>query len=574
MLDLVSELARSVAAKLGLSAEPAFVRAAKPEFGDLQTNAALQLAKSLGKKPRDIAADIAAAIASHPAVEKTDIAGPGFVNVFLKDSYVAASVPSATKLRAIGAGQKVVIDFSSPNVAKPMHLGHIRSTILGDALQRTLRAVGYEVVGDNHIGDWGTQFGMLIVAWNKWLDAKAFAANPVAELVRLYRKFKTEEKAQGGSESDDDDAPKTVTPLLAEARAELVKLQAGDATNVALWTKFIEVSRKEFDRVYTRLGVKFDVTHGESFYNDRLASTVQMLLDKGIAKIDQGAAVVFFDKATDGAELPPYIVRKADGGYNYATSDIAGLEYRMETWNPSRILIVTDERQQLHFRQLFAVGRRLGVQASLEHLWFGMMTLDGKVIQTREGEVISLESMLDEAEARSLAVATESNPELSEAERREVARVVGIGAIKYNDLSRERQSAIDFVWERALALSGNTAPYLQYAYARTRSILRKGAADGAEPGEIGALNPVERRLAMQLLAYGEIVETVARTTRPHHLCEYLFALAQLFSAFFNECPVLKAEPAVRASRLRLCAIVAETLAAGLHLLGIETLERM
>jgi arginyl-tRNA synthetase len=594
MLEIMNQLGRRAAEALKkrfpdreVGDELAVVRATKVEFGDLQISSALQLAKPLGAKPREIADVIAAELRGHPALRAVEIAGPGFVNLFLDEEWLAAHAGDALALRQMGAGQTVVLDYSSPNVAKSMHIGHIRSTIIGDAIKRVLRAVGYRVIADNHLGDWGTQFGKLIVAYRKWLDAAAFEKSPVEELLRLYIKFQEEEKVQrsnaapqgpadgaaGGlepSEGSNEEDEKVVTPLIAEARAELVKLQQGDPENVALWKRFVEVSLRDFDRVYQRLGVTFDEYLGESAYNDRLAATVERLLAEKIAEESQGAIVVF----NEG--LPPFLVRKADGGFLYGTTDVAGLLYRVERWNPSRIIIVTDERQQLHFKQLFATGRRLGITCSLEHVWFGLMRLPEGTISTREGKLIGLEALLDEAERRALAVAAETNPELSETERREVARVVGIGAVKYNDLSKDRQTLVTFTWDKALALQGNSGPYLQYAYARIRSILRKAAADGAgEPGARAAVSIApERALAVKLLGLDEAVEQVARTARPHVLCDYLYDLAGAFSTFYNEAPVLKAEPAVRAARLKLCALTADTLARGLELLGIEVLERM
>lgn len=576
MLELTSELSKRAQAALGVADEIPVTRATKPEFGELQCAAALQLAKRLSQKPRDIAQKIADAMAAHEAVEKVEIAGPGFVNVHLRDAWLAANAARALALRPIGAGQRVVIDYSSPNVAKPMHIAHIRSTIIGDAIKRVLRAVGYEVIADNHLGDWGTQFGKLIVAYRKWLDEKAFEEDPVQELLRLYVRYTDEEERQAGKRSEEDaevgdDAP----PILKEARAELVKLQQGDPENVALWKKFIDVSMQEFNRIYERLGVSFDLVLGESFYNDMLAGTVERLVREGIAEESQGALVVFFTKERDGEAMPPFIVRKADGGYNYATTDVAGVLYRMERFNPTRILIVTDERQQLHFRQLFATARRLGVKASLEHVWFGLMRLPEGTISTRKGRgLIYLEDLLDEAERRAYAVAGETNPELSEAERREVARVVGIGAVKYNDLSKDRQTMVTFTWDKALSLQGNTAPYLQYAYARIRSILRKAGVE-APQAAVPTGTAAERALVVKLMWFGDAVEQVARTARPHILADYLYDLAGAFSTFYNEVPVLKAEDAgVRAARLSLCALVASTLQQGLELLGIEVLERM
>jgi arginyl-tRNA synthetase len=469
-----------------------------------------------------------------------------------------------------------------------MHIAHIRSTIIGDAIKRSLRAVGYAVVADNHLGDWGTQFGKLIVAWRKWLNPSAFDEDPVAELLRLYVKYVDEEKrerglpaqtaeAPSGEGEEEDDAAENAPPLLREARAELVKLQQGDPDNVALWTKFVDVSKQEFNRVYRRLGVEFDVELGESFYNDRLARTVELLLQRKIAEESRGAMVVFFKKPDGSDELPPFLVRKADGGYNYGTTDVAGLLYRIERWKPARIVIVTDERQQLHFKQLFATAHKLGLDAdvSLEHVPFGLMRLPEGTISTREGRLIHLEELLDEAERRALEIAkqksAESEEPLSDAELREVARVVGLGAVKYNDLSKDRLTTVTFTWDKALALTGNTAPYLQYAYARIRSIGRK--AGDAAVGPVTALEPSERELVKRLLGFAEAVEQVTRA-RPHVLAEYLFDLATAFSTFYAAEPVLKAEPALRASRLKLCELTAETIRRGLDILGIEVVERM
>jgi arginyl-tRNA synthetase len=557
MLQLMEELASTAGQAVG-QAPVAIVRATKAEFGDLQCSAAMQLAKPLGKKPREVAQLIADALAQHPAVARCELAGPGFVNIWLTDAWLATHATEGAKLRPIGAGQKVVIDYSSPNVAKPMHIAHIRSTIIGDATKRVLRALGYEVIADNHLGDWGTQFGKLIVAYKRWLDAGAFAADPVEELLRLYVKYTEEEEKDPA--------------ILEAARAELVRLQQGDHENVTLWKKFIEVSMVEFEGIYKRLGVSFDVVLGESFYNSRLPATVELLRQQGIAEPSEGAVVVFFTKERDGEDMPPFLVLKGDGGFNYGTTDVAGVLYRIETWSPSRIIIVTDERQQLHFRQLFATARRLGVKCSLEHVWFGLMRLPEGTISTRKGKgLIYLDDLLDEAERRAFTVATEANPELPEDERKSIARAVGIGAVKYNDLSKDRQTMVTFTWDKALSLSGNSGPYLQYAYARIRSILRKAES---EPGPIGELTPVERTLILKLLAYPEIVEQVGKTVRPHLLCDYLYDLAGAFSTFYADHPVLKAEPAIRAARLTLCNQVADTLRNGLNLLGIDTLDRM
>lgn len=607
MFDLIRDLGRCAGQALRAAfpdvetfpEELPLQRAGRSEFGDFQISACLQLGKLCRRPPRELAGLVAAALDGHPALARIEVAGPGFVNLTLRPEVIAGEVLRRARdtklgLRPLGAGERVIIDYSSPNVAKPMHIGHIRSTIIGDALARTLRALGYQVIGDNHLGDWGTQFGKLIVAYRTWLDSAAYADNPVGELLRLYIKFVDEERRQRGeaaapNQGEDEPEAETlegnVPPLLAAARAELVKLQQGDPENVALWKQFVDVSLREFERVYRRLGVRFDETLGESFYNHLLADTVRRLEQAGVAEESQGALAVFFEKERDGEKLPPFLVRKGDGGFLYATTDLAAILYRVERWQPTRILYVTDERQQLHFRQLFATARRLGVRASLEHHWFGLMRLPEGTISTREGKLIGLEALLDEAERRAAEVARQHNPELGDEERGEVARVVGLGAVKYNDLSKDRQALVTFTWDRALSLQGNTAPYLQYAYARIRSILRKSEGEAAAtqaklPADASALeeelrqSTIERDLAMRLLAYAEVVEQVGRSARPHHLCDYLFELATAFSTFYNEHPVLKAEPRVRAARLELTGLVAATLRHGLDLLGIEVLERM
>ncbi|MFO0630343.1 MAG: arginine--tRNA ligase [Polyangiales bacterium] len=590
MFSLLSSLGRTVADGLRRTFPdaplPDVIPVERSDRADLQCTAALGLARAMRKNPREIAGEIAKALGGHPAVASCEVAGAGFVNITLSTAWLSENLREGLALPAVGAGQTVVVDYSSPNVAKPMHIGHIRSTILGEALKRVLRAVGYTVIADNHLGDWGTQFGKLIVAWNRFRDDAAFAREPVNELLRIYIRYGDEEKAQRAAlgqkapADDDADAPAgdAVPEILAAARAELVKLQQGDPANLALWQSFIDVSMKEFNRVYQRLGVSFDVTLGESFYNPVLADTVQKYLDAGVAEVDQGATIVTFSKERDGEAMPPLLVRKRDGGFLYGTTDLATIDHRVKTWSPSRILYVTDERQQLHFRQFFAAARRLGATVSLEHVWFGLMRLPEGTFSTRDGNVIGLEALLDEAERRARAlgaeVATKSDAPFSDAELDEVARVVGLGAVKYNDLCKDRQTLVTFTWDKALALNGNSGPYLQYAYARMRSILRKAAAQDATPGAIALAEPSERALALALLRYPTAVAEVARSARPHILCDQLYEVAQAFSTFYAACPVLQSESAVRASRLALVALTADVLRAGLDLLGIETLERM
>ena len=553
-----------------------------PKFGDYQSNALMALAKERKMNPRQLAGDVVAKLDVTEWCEKVEIAGAGFLNFRLKLSALAQALQSAARGEHLFFGksakaQTVVIDFSSPNVAKPMHVGHIRSTILGDSLARTLRLLGHRVVTDNHIGDWGTQFGKLLVGWKTQLDRAALAADPIAEMERLYKIVNA--------------ACETDAAVLEQARQELVKLQSGDRENLAIWQEMIKLSEAQFETIYGRLGVKFDHSYGESFYNDRLKGVVAELQSKGVARESDGAIAVFSDgtlpqkqdpflKHEDGEWKPnPFLIQKSDGAANYATTDLATLAFRLETWQPDEIVYVTDGRQQLHFQQLFATFRRWHPESrvKLEHVWFGsILGDDGKPFKTRSGETVKLADLLDEAEERAFKVVSEKNPDLPGAQRKEIARVVGLGAIKYADLSPNRQSDYVFSWDKMLAFNGNTAPYVQYAYARIRSIFAKGGvteadlkADGISPAV-----PEELMLARHLLNFGLTLEAVAEELRPNFLCNYLFELAALFARFFENCPVLKAAPAERASRLILCELTARVLKQGLDILGIETVEQM
>jgi len=462
-----------------------------------------------------------------------------------------------------------VLDFSSPNVAKPMHVGHIRSTILGDCLARVLRRLGHRVVTDNHLGDWGTQFGKLLVGWKTQLDSAALARDPIGEMERLYKLI--------NAACDSDPA------TLEAARLELVKLQAGDPENLALWRQMIALSQKEFGAIYSRLAVRFDHTLGESFYNPQLQNVVRELVERGIARESDGALVVFFE---DHPELAPHpaIVRKKDGAANYTTTDLATLAYRIETWHPGLIVYVTDGRQQLHFRQVFEAFRRWHPDSravQLAHVWFGSILGEGgKPFKARSGDVVRLADLLDEAEERALRIVIEKNPDLAQAEQRAIARRVGIGAVKYADLLPNRQTDYIFSWDKMLALNGNTAPYLQYAYARIRSIFRKlpGTPGSDSPGHtsvpLALAVPEEVRLGKHLLNFGLVIETVAAEFRPNYLCNYLYDLAGHFTAFYEHCPVLKAPEPERSSRLTLCDLTARVLEQGLGLLGIEVIDRM
>ncbi len=537
---------------------------ADPKHGDFQTNALMGLAKQRQMNPRQFATDVVAQLDVADYCEPVEIAGPGFLNFRLRTEVVNAALQSALAdevpfVAPAETPRTVVIDFSSPNVAKPMHVGHIRSTILGDTLARVLRLLGHRVVTDNHIGDWGTQFGMLLLGWKTQLDEAALETDPIAELERLYKLINGDETLRDA------------------ARAELVKLQNGDAENLGIWHRMIELSQQQFDEVYSRLGIEFDETLGESFYNPMLSGVVEELTSQNIAEESDGAMAVFFP---DDAQLAdkPAIVRKRDGAANYTTTDLATLQHRMSEWSPDEIVYVTDGRQQLHFQQLFTIFRRWQTETAvrLEHVWFGsILGPDGKPFKTRRGEVVRLADLLDEAQERAFTVVSEKNPDLEESQRREIARVVGLGALKYADLSNNRQSDYIFDWDKMLALQGNTAPYLQYAYTRVRSIFRK--VDGFDLGaaKLAVHADEELALAKHLMNFGQTLEMVADDHRPNFLCNYLFELAGHFGRFYEACPVLKAEAeAERNSRLALCELTGRVLKTGLGTLGIEVTEVM
>jgi arginyl-tRNA synthetase len=561
-----------------------------PKFGDYQSNALMGLAKARKLNPRQLATDVLALLEVSEWCEKVEIAGAGFLNFRLSTSALARALAAGAGretlfLERTAEPRTVVVDFSSPNVAKPMHVGHIRSTILGDALARMYRLLGHMVITDNHLGDWGTQFGMLLVGWKTLLDPAGLKVDPVAEMERIYKAI---------SARCDPEKPGFEPATIERARAELVKLQAGDAENLSLWHEMIRLSQAQFETIYGRLRVQFDHTLGESFYNDRLQGVVDDLMARGIAQESRGAKAVFSDGSLPPKEDPllgqkegewvanPFLVQKQDGGFNYATTDLATLAYRVQTWGAQEIVYVTDGRQQLHFRQLFATFRRWrpDVKTRLAHVWFGsILGEDGKPFKTRSGETVRLSELLAEAEERALSAVTEKNPDASETERRRVARIVGLGAVKYADLLPNRQSDYVFSWDKMLALNGNTAPYLQYAYARIQSIFRKGnigqpARPAPEELARQLTAPEEIRLGKHLLNFGLVLEAAAEEYRPNFICNYLYELAGHFMVFFENCPVLKAEPAQRESRLLLCELTARTLQLGLGVLGIEVLDQM
>jgi arginyl-tRNA synthetase len=627
-------------------------RSQDPQFGDYQANFAMPLGKQLGRPPREVAAEavdrLEVADFCHPA----EVAGPGFINLKIRDDWIVRQLAQASADPRLGIPpvddpKTYVIDYSAPNVAKPMHVGHIRSTVIGDALAKTLRFAGHRVITDNHIGDWGTQFGMIIHGWRHFLDAAAYQNDPVGELARLYRLVRAlmdyhdgkwrlapftrqvaeqeetlaaeREAAGSGATKPDKKAKKALKRLesavgksreeLDELKARLAavendpvlfklasehpeigsavlaetaKLHAGDEENLELWRRFLPACEEEIEKIYRRLDVAFDHTLGESFYHDRLGGIVDELVERRIATQSDGAICVFLE----GHEVP-MLVRKQDGAFLYATTDLATIRYRMETWRPDAILYVVDFRQSLHFEHLFSTTRRLGHgEVELQHVKFGtVLGGDGRPFKTRSGDTVGLEGLLDEAVRRAAEIvaanddAKPGGAELSPQERRDVAETVGIAALKYADLSQNRESDYVFSYDKMLAMNGNTATYMQYAYARVRSIFRRGKVDvealRADPPEILLDTPAERALALELLRFGEAVELVLKDFRPNQMTAYLFELANCYSTFFEHCPVLKAETEPsRQSRLLLCDLTARTIQKGLELLGIDVVEKM
>jgi arginyl-tRNA synthetase len=570
-MSLQSTLSSRVASALraaGIDESLAVVTpAADTRFGDYQTNAAMVAAKSLKKNPREVAAQITAHLTVGDLCETPSVAGAGFINFKILDTALSDAVNAVREddrlgVQSVPAPKVIIVDFSSPNVAKPMHVGHIRSTILGDSLSRIARHLGHRVVTDNHIGDWGTQFGKVIYGWKHFLDKEALERAPIAELVRLYREVNALE------ESD--------IALKETVRGELVKLQQGDAENLAIWEQAVALSWKEFERLYGLLEITFDERLGESFYNDALGPLVDRLLAQGIARDSEGAICIFFPEVP-ALEEKPCLIRKSDGGFLYATTDLATLEYREQRWKPDAVWYVTGAPQQLHFEQVFASARKLGITTDLRHIAFGsILGEDRKMMKTRSGENVELGGLLGEAIERALAVVTEKNPDLSASEQQEVARIIGLGAVKYADLMQHRLTDYLFSWEKMLSFQGNTAPYLQNAYVRIRSIFRKAAAEGisTESAKIIIVDPAERALALQILKFGEVLHAVLEDQRPNLLCLYLYELADSFHRFYEACPILKSEGDTRSSRMGLAGVTAKVLKTGLSLLGIGVPERM
>ena len=532
------------------------VPATDPRFGDFQCNDALASAKVLHQPPRKIAEAVFAKLMETKPdfIEKVELAGPGFLNITVSTDWLAARLAALAGTATLGipqtgAGKRVVIDYSSPNAAKQMHIGHIRSTVIGNAIDRIYRALGYDVIADNHLGDWGTQFGILIKGYRELLTEDEREHLSVANLEKCYVLSAAKAKEADGAWKE-------------ACKAELVKLQQGDPANRALWKKFIDISIAEFNRMYDKLGVKFDTYRGESYYNDTMPGVVARLQEMGLAVESEGALVVNLE----AEKLGVAIVRKSDGGYNYTTSDLACVELRVKEYDPERIIYVTDARQQLHFRQWFNIAGKMGYTVKLVHVPFGLMSYQGKAISTREGNLIKLDDLLAEAVRRALEIVKDRGGD------EKLAEQIGFGAVKYSDLSHDPITDIDFSWDKALALEGNSGPYLQYAYARVCSLMEK--AGGAPAAAFALGTPVEKQLALQLLQFGPTVLRAAESYKPSVLADYLFQTAQLYSSFYQRSPILKSEPAVRDARLALCALFGKVLAKGLSLLGIETPNRI
>lgn len=539
--------------------------ATDPRFGDYQSNAALILAKQRSEKPRAVAQKIIDAFAACDLCETPTIAGPGFINFTLEPKALAQKTAALLSDDRLGLAltsspKRIVIDFGSPNVAKPMHIGHIRSLVLGDALARIAAFLGHEVIRDNHIGDWGTQFGMVIYGWKNLLDQAALTRDPIAELVRVYKAT--------------NEAGHADPAIRAQCKEELVRLQAGDPENFAIWQQCVDLSLGEFERTYALLDIHYDIQRGESFYNDRLAGVVQRLLSAGIAQPSEGAMAVFFPDTPELADKP-CLIRKSDGGYNYATSDLATIDYRIQDLKADTVWYVVGAPQSLHFKQIFAIAAREGFTADFRHVTFGsILGEDRKLMKTRSGENVALQDVLDEAIARARKIIEEKNPEMPASEKEATACIIGLGAVKYAELSQYRMTDYIFSWDRMLSFQGNTAPYLQNAYVRIQSIFRKAGAEFVAPNELSLAEPAEKTLAKRLCQFAEIVPTVLNDFRPNVLANYLFELANSFHAFYEACPVLKSNEPVRSSRLALCQITARTLQRGLALLGICVPERM
>ena len=540
----------------------------KKEFGDFQTNFAMVSSKLIGKNPREIANMLVDNFTENDIIEKLEIAGPGFINIYLKNSFLNEEIKKVENEKYdfsfLNTDKTVIIDYSSPNIAKRMHIGHLRSTIIGDSIKRILQFLGFHTLADNHIGDWGTQFGKLIVAYKNWLNKKAYEEDPIGELERIYVQFSDEAKKNPALED--------------EAREELKKLQLGDEDNQKLWKEFIDISLKEYNKIYDRLDVNFDYYYGESFYNDMMPSVLEELKEKGIAREDQGALVVFFEND----KLPPAIVQKKDGSFLYTTSDLATMKFRKNNLNVDEAVYLTDDRQQNHFKQVFEIGEMLGKPYNYKktHVVFGIMRFgDGMIFSSRSGNIIRLVDLLDEAKTQVKKIIDEKNPNIPEDEKENIAEIVGSGAIKYFDLSQNRTSDITFTWDKVLSFEGNTGPYLQYTYVRIMSIFRKLKEENIDVENeniiLDDMTGIERELAAELLRFPQAAVKSYESYRPNIIADYLFDMAKLFNNFYNSSSILKEEnKKVMDARILLAKKTAFVLKEVLGLLGIKTVDRM
>lgn len=578
---LTQQLAGALKQALGDALPADFVPAVTPSqdlrFGDYQSNAAMMLAKQARCNPRALATQVVE-ILGETEMATAEIAGPGFINFRIKPAYYAQRMAALLSDERLGVAvtdkpKTLVIDFSAPNVAKPMHVGHIRSTIIGDVLGRLARFLGHKVITDNHIGDWGTQFGMILWGWKNLLDQAELEKDPIEALLAVYKTVNAKCK--------EDES------LLPVCKAELVKLQSGDEENLAIWKQCIAVTKTGLEKIYNQLGISFDYWLGESAYNDALAPLVEDLLAKGIARESEGAVCVFSDGfhkpqndpflvQKDGEWTPvPAIIRKADGGFLYATTDLATLDYRTQNFNADAIWYVVGAPQEKHFKQIFDIERMRGVTGDFRHVAFGsILGKDRRPFKTRSGDTVSLQDVMDEAVSRAAKVIEEKSPDMPAEDKARVAQQVGIGAIKFAELSQNRMSDYIFDWDKMLALTGDTAPYLQNSYVRVRSIFRKVEGEFTAPESLQLIDNAEVSLARLINRYGEVVPSTLDDCRPNLLAAYLYELAKAFHSFYEACPVLKSEGATRETRLALCELTARVLKQGMGLFGIEMPERM
>ena len=566
----VAAEAEAAFAAAGIAGNPVVLQPAKnADFGDFQINGVMGAAKKAKQNPRELAQKVADALVGNAVVESAEVAGPGFINLRLKAAFLAQNIEAALldgrlNVRQAAEPQTVVIDYSSPNLAKEMHVGHLRSSIIGDSLNRVLSYLGHKVIAQNHVGDWGTQFGMLVAYMVA--QQQENAEFELADLEQFYRNAKIR--------FDEDEA------FADTAREYVVKLQGGDEAVLALWRQFVDISLQHAQAVYDTLGLKLtpDDVAGESKYNDDLQTVVDDLSAKGLAVDDDGAKVVFLEEFKNKEGEPAaYIVQKSGGGFLYSTTDLACIRDYVGRLKGERLLYVVDHRQGLHFAQLFATSRKAGYlpeNVSAEFIGFGtMMGKDGKPFKTRSGDTVKLVDLLDEAVERATALVQSKNTGLDEKQAAEIGRTVGIAAVKYADLSKNRSSDYVFDWEAMLSFEGNTAPYLQYAYTRVQSVMRR-AGEWNQQAAVVLDEPLEKQLAVELLKFEDVLQSVVETSYPHYLAGYLYQVATLFSRFYEACPILKAEGASRETRLQLAKLTGDTLKQGLDLLGIDTLEVM